>query len=330
MKQRFLSVLVVIAILLSFVLPLGSIVRAAVSVSVINIPTYIPIDCSTSTTTPGNGTPIAVYVKATGGAANTTYRIKSRVGPTTSTLSYAIWWANVSTTPYSWGNDSTAWSSSWPITTDGSGIWSGWIVTKVNTSIASNTNFNWSNNIYYRARLREGSSNRDSQAVSITPLNMTSSGSGTLGGWIEGIAYDTTGTPLQGYPVVVKNSSGTIIGIYLTEDNNVNEGYSATPGYYKVAAPVGSGYTVEVWDPATNTIIGTATQNVWVKAGLTTPNVDINYGNTVVPPTIMQTNPLDGATNVPINTTISVTFDRDMDPSTINTSTFTVKDASNN
>jgi len=73
------------------------------------------------------------------------------------------------------------------------------------------------------------------------------------GGWIEGTAYLANGTtPAANCPVVVKNSGGTIVGIYMTEDNSVNEGYPTTAGYYKVAAPAGTGYSVEVWDPTTN------------------------------------------------------------------------------
>jgi len=263
----------------SLIFPFGQSVKAAVAVSVETIPTYIPIDCTTSTSTPGDGTPIAVFVRATGGAANTTYQIKSRVGfisppyPST-TLTYAIWWANVGTTPYSWGYDGTAWATTWPITTDGSGNWSGWIVTKVNTSITSNSSFNWSQNVFYVARLREGSTNRDSGSVSITPLNMVSSGSGTLGGWIEGTA-SVNGSPAENKVVVVKSGT-TIVGIYLTENNNVNEGYSATAGYFKVGVPAGGPYTLELRDPTTNVpYVGSATVNS-VTAGNVTSGVTLS------------------------------------------------------
>ncbi len=285
MQKKLFSLLIALAMVVALTAPLGQGVKGAASVSVGSIPSYIPIDCS-DTGTPGNGTPIAVFVSVTGGAANTTYQIKSRVGFTTPTYSstdliYAIWWANVGTLPYSWGTDTTAWSSTWPIITDGSGNWSGWLVTKVNTSITTKTNFDWSKNIFYVARFREGSNNRDSGSVSITPLNMSSSGSGTLGGWIEGSAT-LNGSPAQNKVVVVKSGT-TIIGIYLTEDNGVNEGYSSTPGYFKVGVPAGGPYTLELWDPATNApYVGSATVDS-VTAGNVTSGVILSVTANAAP-----------------------------------------------
>jgi len=61
----------------------------------------------------------------------------------------------------------------------------------------------------------------------------------------------------------------------MTEDNGVSEGYSTTPGYFKVAAPVGTWYSVEVWD-SSNVKIGNAVTDVFVKAGQTTSGVNIN------------------------------------------------------
>jgi len=98
----------------------------------------------------------------------------------------------------------------------------------------------------------------------------------TSGGWIEGHAYDLSGALVANAPVVVRNSSNTIVGIYFTEDNGASEGYSSSDtGYYKVAAPAGSDYSVEVWDDSNNRI-GLATTGVNVTVGATTSNVDIN------------------------------------------------------
>jgi len=280
MQKKIFLLLIVFTMVVSLIFPFGQSVQAVVAISVQTIPTYIPIDCTTSTSTPGNGTPIAVFVRATGGNPNTIYQIKSRVGfmsplYSSTDLAYAIWWANVGTTPYSWGYDGTAWASSWPITTDGSGNWSGWIVTKVNkTSITANINFDWNKNIYYVARVREGSSNRDSNSVEITPLNMVSSGSGTLGGWIEGTAY-IGGSPAENKVVVVKSGT-TIVGIYLTENNNVNEGYSSTSGYFKIGVPAGGPYTLELWEPSTNVPYAGSTTVDSVTAGNVTSGVVLN------------------------------------------------------
>jgi len=45
----------------------------------------------------------------------------------------------------------------------------------------------------------------------------------------------------------------------------------------------------------------------------------------IVPPTIVSVSPANGATNVPINTAVNITFSEAMDPATINTTTITVK-----
>jgi len=60
---------------------------------------------------------------------------------------------------------------------------------------------------------------------------------------------------------------------------------------------------------------------------------DTNYWVDVVfstPPTVLVRTPAAGATGVSSTTTITVTFDRAMDPTTITTSTFVLKDASGN
>jgi hypothetical protein len=49
-----------------------------------------------------------------------------------------------------------------------------------------------------------------------------------------------------------------------------------------------------------------------------------------IPPTVTATNPVNGATGVAVDTTITATFSEDMDASTITTSTFVVNDGSGN
>ncbi len=65
------------------------------------------------------------------------------------------------------------------------------------------------------------------------------------GGWLD----DTSGTTRAGCAVVVKNASD-IVGLYVAENNGVNEGYSGT-GYYKVSvdpAPhVGTRLRLGIW-----------------------------------------------------------------------------------
>jgi hypothetical protein len=48
------------------------------------------------------------------------------------------------------------------------------------------------------------------------------------------------------------------------------------------------------------------------------------------PPMVVSTNPVNGANGVPVNTTVTATFSEAMDASSVNTTTFTVKDPANN
>ena len=228
-------------------------------------PLYLPIDCSSGTTTPGNGTPFAIHITITGYSVNSNYAIKSRIGPNTSSLTYAISWKNATTN--NWANDSTAYADLIKITTDSNGSWSGWLVAKVQNTVSPGT-------LYYRARMRISpytGSNIDSSTISVNSLNMS-----TQGGWIEGNAK-LDGNPAQNKIVVVKNSSGNIIGIYITEDNGVNEGYNSTAGYFKVGVLAGCNYTVELWDPITNTLYPNGSvNNICVTAGNVTSGITIN------------------------------------------------------
>ena len=70
-----------------------------------------------------------------------------------------------------------------------------------------------------------------------------------------------------------------------------------------------------------------ATTNILLDMGATpaTPASDIVLDNTTSPPTVMQKTPAGGATGVDPATPVRATFSRAMDPSTINTSSFTLK-----
>jgi hypothetical protein len=212
-----------------------------------------------------------------------------------------------------WKDTLAAWASFTAV--DGSsGSWSGWVVGAISTTAAASGNI--------IIGIKCGSDPNDYTAnVSVTKLDMT-----TGGGWIEGHARDVSGNLLAGAPVIVRNSSNTIVGVYLTENNGVTEGYpSGDTGYYKVAAPVGSGYTAEVWD-GNNVITGTATTGVNVTAGATTSNVDINVPDNT-PPAVLSTNPISNATGVSPYQPISATFNENLNPATVTTNTFTLADA---
>ncbi|MGC8721988.1 MAG: Ig-like domain-containing protein, partial [Caldisericaceae bacterium] len=265
--------------------------------------------------TPSSGTPIAYYVSLAGATPSTQYYVNAYFYNASNPSGAYIWNPATSQWVATTSSAPNGTSGHPSITTDSSGNWSGWIFVKSRID----KDYSVIPNIRVRFYLTSNPTNTTTQITatyySVHMMNMHISGFtppswvDTDGGWIEGMAYQSDGTtPASNSPVVVRNSSGTVIGIYLTEDNGVNEGYPSSAGYFKVPAPVGWGYTVEVWDPLTNTKIGVATTDVFVKAGETTSNVIINGTQTSYPPSVFSTSPSNGAVNVPVNATISAVF----------------------
>ncbi|HSF81095.1 MAG TPA: hypothetical protein VLA49_07670 [Anaerolineales bacterium] len=112
-----------------------------------------------------------------------------------------------------------------------------------------------------------------SSPVTVTRMDMTPTTGD--GGWLEESGGDRLGNTI----VAVKNSGGTLIGMYRTENNSVEEGYSYGSGGYKVAVPActNCNYSIETWS-ASNP--GTPLGNVNVM-GTTCSVNDIAAGATV-------------------------------------------------
>jgi len=262
--RKVLSLLIILLMITILLIPVNHQTKAA-TFAVVYYPKYLPADCTTGTTTPGNGTPFAVYFQLKGFIPNTLYALKSVIGPYPSDMTYAISWKNETTN--SWADYYTAYTSLLKITTDLSGDWSGWLVAKLkSTALPSGT-------LLYRVRMRVSPFTDnyyvETLAVGVTSLNMS-----TQGGWIEGHAY-VNGSPAANKVIIVKDGSNNIVGTYLTEDNSVNEGYNPLDvGYFKVATPAGSDYLIEMLDSSDNTILASI-NNISVTAGAVTSGVNI-------------------------------------------------------
>jgi uncharacterized repeat protein (TIGR01451 family) len=272
-------------------------------------PSSIPAD-----TTEGScatGTPYAVYVSATGLDSAQTYIVKGYQYRTADTNNRGCFW-----------NWQTA---SWVVvdntytnmpTVSGVTSWSGWMYLKDVTSHAGTSDLK----LRVRFRIAATATNADATA-SPTAFDTTA------GGWITGHAYTAGGTLFSNAPVIIRNGANAIIGTYVTEDNAVTEGYtSGDTGYYKVAAPVGTGYTAEVWG-SNNAIVGTATTGLNVTANATTANVLINVPDTTGP-SVLSTIPQNNASSASLYQPVSALFNEDLNQATVNASTFTLADAS--
>jgi len=116
--------------------------------------------------------------------------------------------------------------------TDISGNWAGWIYLKI-TKIP-----NFAYDYYIRIKVKNMT---NSEKIEITKnhskdnfsiMNMTSEG-----GWVSGYLFDSENQPMENKIIMLKNST-EIVGIYSTEDNNVDDSYSG-PGFFKLSAPTG-------------------------------------------------------------------------------------------
>ncbi|MDH7506511.1 MAG: phospholipase D-like domain-containing protein, partial [Candidatus Thermoplasmatota archaeon] len=98
----------------------------------------------------------------------------------------------------------------------------------------------------------------------------------TAGGYVTGVLLNNQ-TFLQGKTIIIENETGNITGIYLTEDNKINEGSASIPGYFKITSKTGSNYNIKVLDE-NDDLIKTIT-NITVKQGRYKVNINSNEIN---------------------------------------------------
>jgi hypothetical protein len=227
MKRKLLKLLVV-SLLIGVVFGYSStsVVKAAIGSTINYYPRYLANDGTT---------PIAAYVTFTGLSASTSYYYKLKY----STVSGYTWNPSTST----WvANNSNA--SDFPSFSTGTGQteYSLWIYMRSASGPAGTGDFEM------KAGVSTGGGFTYGTGVTISVIDMSASG-----GWIE----ESTGTARAGRAVAVKSGT-SIYGLYVAEDNGVNEGYSGT-GYYKIAVPTctNCGYTIETWELSNpGTVVG--------------------------------------------------------------------------
>ncbi len=204
------------------------------------------------------GTPFAVHVTLAGDASSV---YEYRVYVTYSWSSARVWnaaqsrWVHVGT---SWGNNGLP-----QVTTDGSGVWSGWLHAYVYAGVGTRSTT-------LRVRFRKLNTSTDLDAdAGVNTLDMSTSGA-----WIEATAVAST----AGLAVLAFDASDNIIGAYAVEDNGIDEGYSGTAGYFKMAVPANTAIRkLEVLD-ASGSTVATQTSMLWSSgAPGTTTDLDDQY-----------------------------------------------------
>ena len=182
------------------------------------------------------GTPVALFVRFSGGSPNATYHIKSYI--TKSTSGARTW--NPETNQ--WISSGSSYSQQRPIQTDGSGQWQGWIHSYYYASTQGSGRT-------LKVRVTpDGSTNYDAVKEGVTVLDMSDTGDGC---WV----YATASASTQGQVVAAYDAAGTVLGSWVIEDNQVDEGYPANPGYFKMAVPANTTITKLETRDAANQVV---------------------------------------------------------------------------
>ena len=169
---------------------------------------------------------------------NESYRLKSfAVGNLLSIWPATQTWNGVS---WKYSNNYTS-----TMITDEYGKWSGWQYLRFKKDYQEyKRNIENSSEAYLTVKIKNDNiSYKIIKKVLLLDMD-ESTLNGTKGGYAIGRA-EKHQEFLGNKTVVVENKIGTITGIYLTEDNGIEDDLVPKPGYYKIASPVGSGYTLK-------------------------------------------------------------------------------------
>jgi len=202
--------------------------------------------------------PFAIRLNAGNYIPNENYQFKAYVVGNES----SIWPAT-----QTW--DGTAWKYSYHytfnITTDGNGNWSEWVYLRFNKDyIEYKNNIEQKSTAYLKVKIKKSEST-DEVSKKIFLLDVDESTSnGTKGGYAVGIAK-INDTFLENKIIFIENCTSTITGIYVTENNGIDDKLVSKPGYYKLASPVGNENTIKFCEKDESIIY--MAQNVTIEQG---------------------------------------------------------------
>ena len=130
------------------------------------------------------------------------------------------------------------------ITTDQCGNWSDWLFLRFNRDYQEYQNYTmYANFAYLVVKVQSENISREiSKKISLLDMDESTTHA-TNGGYAIGIAQQNT-TIFNDTLVVITNNTGMITGIYVTEDNRIDESFIHEPGYYKIPSPVGTYYSI--------------------------------------------------------------------------------------
>jgi len=214
--------------------------------------------------------PFAIKINMNNYISNDTYQLKAYIVGNESN----IWPA---TQTWNWTKWQYSYYYAFNITTDEHGNWSDWVYLRFNKNYQEyqgNIKRNYSG--YLKVKIKKDDSS-DEVFKKIYLLDMDNSTSnGTKGGYVVGRAIKNN-TFLENKIIIVENCTGTITGIYVTENNGIEEDLVSKPGYYKLASPVSTGNTIKFYEK--NGSVTYTIQEVTIEQG--EYGVDINSQKTL-------------------------------------------------
>lgn len=261
--KRMLTLLAII-----FVVAAGGL--RAQTVNIVAHPQYTPADSTT---------PFALYVAISCTTAYARARIYDYAGMTTG-IDYT--WGDTTNAligPNYWTlSNATSYAENVKLTMT-SGTWAGWMFAKV-----SGTGDDTLSQIRVRFRQQQSTgtilSTNYTDTDSAKHLVMDPSITGRLhyGGWLKGHIYSDAGTtaPYSSIAVLAMRTD-SIVGIYITENNHVDETYDSTnAGYFRMAVPEGQIDSVKYFDMTNASVSGyTKTSAPWTITRGVETDIDI-------------------------------------------------------
>lgn len=214
-----------------------------------------PVAVDTST----NATPFAVFVVISDWEELAFQSANIRVTRPASGSHFRIWKDSVWMSASKYGNCPS-------VTLDSTGGWAGWIFLKAEG--VSSPEFK----AYARKADTTAPQIEEDESHQVTLIDGV-----TTSGWLEGHVYVdslfTTG--LEQVAVLAMDSEERLIGVYLTEDNSIDDGYPAETGYFRMSSPVGIVESVEFRNLQNEPIEAyTISTPPWVITGGSTRSID--------------------------------------------------------
>ena len=214
--------------------------------------------------------PFAFKLNISNYPANTSYQLKSYiVGNLSDSLPSTQTW-NGTDWQYSTYYTST-------IVTDSYGNWSGWQYLRFKKDYKEyedNIKNNYS--AYLKAKIKKDNFSEEIHKSLFLLDTDYSTSNGTSGGYTTGIIADNN-TFLEGKTAIIENESGNITGIYLTENNGIDDELISKPGYFKLASPLGSNYILKFLENDCSVI--KTFKNITIKQGIYGVDISSNQTN---------------------------------------------------